>query len=41
MSAYNGDASKNPVRPLTKIVFDHFERLAHANAYGHRTGSRR
>ena len=41
MSGYNGDGSKNPVRTITARVLDHFERLAHSNAYGHRTQGRR
>jgi len=41
MSAYNGDPGKNPVKRITEIVYDFFERLAHANAYGHRTAGRR
>lgn len=40
MSAYNGPGDANPVGPVTQIVFDHFERLAHSNIYGHRTGER-
>ena len=40
MSTYNGPGNGNPVGPITEIVFDHFERLAHSNLYGHRTGER-
>jgi hypothetical protein len=36
MSVYDLPKAENPVGPVTRIVFDHFERLAHANRYGHR-----
>ena len=40
MSTYNGPEAGRPARAITEIVFDHFERLAHSNAYGHRTQAR-
>ncbi len=39
MSVYNGEKIANPVGPITRIVFDHFERLAHSNQAGHRFAS--
>lgn len=40
MSTFNGANSGSPVTAITEIVFDYFERLAHSNIYGHRTGER-
>ncbi len=37
MSAYNGPGDPNPVPGVTALVYDHFERIAHSNLYGHRT----
>ncbi len=39
MSVYKGEKTANPVGPITRIVFDHFERLAHSNQDGHRFAS--
>ena len=36
MSVFHGAKAENPVGPVTRIVFDHFERLAHSNRYGNR-----
>lgn len=36
MSVFNGARAENPVGPATRIVFDHFDRLANSNRYGHR-----
>lgn len=36
MSVYDPPKAEDPVGPVTRIVFDHFERLAHSNRYGHR-----
>ncbi|MBI3694846.1 MAG: serine hydrolase [Acidobacteria bacterium] len=36
MSVFHGVKAENAVGPVTQIVFDHFERLAHSNRYGNR-----